>query len=126
MVSMTKYTKVRAEYLLDCMHTGKPIAPSGEDWTADDLLALAGACRFVATEHPISPSGVPLATLSVEQREALAEILLADVTNAIGYYHHLTDLVANDGYLHTPVLIGKVAADGKDGRQVAHFDATFA
>jgi hypothetical protein len=43
-------TKQRAEYLLERIKSGGPIAPSGPDhWSDDDLLALAGMAVSAVT-----------------------------------------------------------------------------
>jgi hypothetical protein len=96
------FRKERAEYLLDCLATGKPIAPSqAGEWTIDDMMALAGACHFGAMSHgPILATvmGIDTTKLPKEYQEAHEETLFADLRAAIEFYGHLTMLVEDGQY----------------------------
>jgi hypothetical protein len=98
-----RFDKRRAEYLLDCLRTGKPIAPSdpSRGWTQFDMLALAGACHFAAMSRgpALHATGVaPLDQLPPEHREAAEENWDADLHGAIGWYSQVTMLVADGEY----------------------------
>ncbi len=110
MAIAVKFEKARAEYYLRCLATGQPIKPPGEAWTGNDMLSLAGACFFGAmSQGPASfwlkdiPEG-----LHPERQEAVEEHFDHDLHAAIGFYGHLTMLVA-DGQFDDPYASNVIA-----------------
>lgn len=125
------FRKERAEYLLDCIATGKPIKPTDDSgWTRHDLVGLAGACYFAALSH--GPMGYVAALgdtekaqkaldyLHDEHREAVDEAWQNDLHAAIGFYGHLTMLVADGGYdaQYEPHLTAAVSLTGEIERKL--------
>lgn len=48
-------TRARAEQIVAAFNSGAPLTPTGDQWTGDDMLALAGACLFGARSQ--GPTG---------------------------------------------------------------------
>ncbi len=95
-----KFDKGRASYYLDCLSAGKPISPSGDGWTGNDMLALAGACFFAAqSQGPASfwLTEIP-ESLHTEHRELVDETFSNDVHAAIKFYGFLTMCVQDGDY----------------------------
>ena len=89
-----RFHKEEAEKFLAAIATGEPLLPPGGQWNIYALLAVAGACHFVASSHgPIALSPVDIASLPKEHREAREETFLRDLGTAIRYYSELTMMV---------------------------------
>ena len=93
------FDKSKAAYFIDCLANQKPIAPPNGAWTADDMLALAGASFFVVMSHgPWLNRDIDMSKLPPEHREAKEETFFEDIHVAIEYYGHLSMLVQDDEY----------------------------
>jgi hypothetical protein len=98
------FDKAKTERFLDCLASGEPIRPpGGSGWTVHDVLALAGACRFVASTHeaslylspalePTPPGGHPGHAGPAE------ESFGADLDAAIAWYSHASRMVQEGDY----------------------------
>jgi hypothetical protein len=98
------FDRSKTERFLDCLANGKPIRPpSGSGWTVHDVLALAGACRFVASTHepsiyltpPLQPT---LPGSDPEHAGAVEESFGADLDATIGWYSHVSRMVQDGEY----------------------------
>src|SRR5262249_9592710 len=89
------FDKAKAERLLDCLGTGKPIPPVQG---VDDILALGGACFFLALSHgpdlqkAADVLEVPDAPLGGK------DTFVPEIHAALEYYGQLMLLVANGEY----------------------------
>jgi hypothetical protein len=93
------FSKAKAERFIDALAHGRPIEPTGNRWTADDMLALAGAAHHAVMSHgPVRLSDRDLSTMSAERREAMDVTFLADLMSAVGFYSELTMRVRYDEY----------------------------
>jgi hypothetical protein len=98
------FDKSKTERFLDYLASGKPIGPpGGSGWTVHDVLALAGACRFVASTHepslylspavqPALPEGHP------EHAGPVEESFGADLDATIAWYSHASRMVHDGEY----------------------------
>lgn len=88
---------------------GLPIEPPDGQWTRDNALMLAGACRFLAlSQGPVrsvrGEGGLRLQSvkeiqrLPLETREALTQTLDADLSAAIVWYSHATEAALDGKY----------------------------
>lgn len=112
------FRKERAEQFLDCIEKGKPIENVR---TVDDMLALAGACFFVAMSHgPIAKSEIDWAKVPKEHREARDVQLFAEIHAAIEFYGQLTMLVKDDEYdaAFEPQVRAAMMSEKTDGEQI--------
>jgi len=101
------FDKAKAERLLDCIAKGKPIpAVSG----VDDILALGGACFFLALSrgHEVQQAADELEV--AEAPESEKDNFVPEIHAALEYYGQLMLLVANGEYVdhfgpkHTAVV----------------------
>ena len=112
------FDKARAQYVLDCLATGKPVAPStSAGWTRFDMLSLAGACFFGAMSQDPSLQPNDESAVPFERREAIENTLLGDLHAAIDFCGELTMAVCDDEYHenwepHVEVVIAE-DADGQ-------------
>ncbi len=97
---VVKFNKTRAEQILHCLNTGTPITPSGDGWTGNDMLAVAGACFYAAMSQ--GPASFWLrdisANLHTEHREAEELQFMNDLRAAVEFYAELTRLVRDEAY----------------------------
>ena len=114
------FDKNRAEQLLDCLGSGKPIEPGDDSgWTHYDILRLAGVCFYAATtQGAVLHSGVDVESLSSERREAIFDTLVAELHAVIQEHAMFVQLVQNDKYddQFDPVVSGFVQSDGENHR----------
>jgi hypothetical protein len=84
------------------------------------MLALAGACHFVAMSHgPARYRNIDISTLPSERREAVDDTLRRDLSAAIEFLGWLTMLVTDEKFdeqFATPV--DAIVADHDGGRSV--------
>jgi hypothetical protein len=102
MAIMVKFNKARAQQLLHSLATGVPIQPTGNGWTGNDMLAVAGACFFGAlSQGPASfwCRDIPN-DLQPEYQEAEEAKFFNDLHAAVELYGHLTRLVQDRAYDH--------------------------
>jgi hypothetical protein len=98
------FDKSKTERFLDCLASGEPIRPpGGSGWTAHDVLALAGACRFVASTHGpslyLSPTLLPPPGGDHPEQAAPAEESFgADLDATIAWYSHASRMVQEGDY----------------------------
>jgi hypothetical protein len=92
------FDKAKVERMLEAMTKGRPIA--GVE-SVDDMLALGGACFFMAMSHgqelhdAVDWSKVPGGE---EQEEQDEDTFIPEIHAAIEYYAQLVFLVANREY----------------------------
>ena len=83
MSHMIRFSKAKAQQMIEALNEGKPIEPpSAAGWTGFDMIALAGACFFVCgSQGPQLHSGQDFDTskLGDEQREATDQTLLNEL-----------------------------------------------
>src|SRR5436305_684586 len=85
------FDKAKAQSTLDSLVAGKPIRGVR---TANDMLAAAGACFFMAMTHgPARASDTPWDQLPLERREAGSAQFLADLAAVIEVYRDLSQAV---------------------------------
>jgi hypothetical protein len=119
---IVNFNKARAEQLLNCLRTGAPIAPRGQGWAGNDMLALAGACFYAAMSQ--GPASFWLRdipdNLHAEHTEAEVSQFLNDLRAAIEFYSELTRLVHDDEYDEKcdPDVIAKATQEGEVRRSV--------
>ena len=119
------FRKERAEYLLDCLATGKPIVPSQSlGWTIDDMMALAGACHFAAMSHGPCVSKakrIDITKLPKEYQEATEMTFVSDLRAAVEFYSQLTMLVKDGEYdsHFEPYMVAVVTQTGDVRNSVA-------
>jgi hypothetical protein len=91
------FDKAKAERYLASLNGGKPI---GGVETIDDILALGGACFFMAmSQGPALQQAVDWSKLSAaEQAEQGEDTFIQDIHAAIEYYAQLTLLVVDGAY----------------------------
>ena len=78
------FNRERATHYVDCLANSKPI--EGQ-WTADEMLALAGACMFVRqTQGPATWMGRTAVDIHPEHKEAANETLEDEIHAAIQWY----------------------------------------
>jgi hypothetical protein len=110
------FDKNKAEYFLDCIGSGKPIACV---WNVHNMLALAGALHFAAMSHGPAAlrQGVEVGELPAEHREAIEEGFYDDLRAAIEFYSRLTMMVKDGEYDESfhPTL--KAIATIRDGKK---------
>lgn len=85
MVGVT-FRKAIAEYFIHCLDKQQPIEPPGDKWTADNMLALAGACFCVVTSQGprwLKAQGVDISQLGEEQKEAVEESVVPELHAAV-------------------------------------------
>lgn len=103
--------KDHAEYLLNCLDTGKGIDPPGSGWRVIDMLNLAGACLFGAGSH-----GPPLAQpdLSEEQQAERDNAFTEDLVAAIRFLASIFQAVQDGEYEphFEPVMRALVQTNG--------------
>ena len=98
------FDKSKTERFLDCLASGEPIRPpGGSGWTAHDVLALAGVCRFVAaTQEPslyLSPAVQPAPPEGHPEHAGPAEESFgADLDATIAWYSHASRMVHDGEY----------------------------
>jgi hypothetical protein len=118
MAIRVEFMKSHAEYLLDCLGTGKPINPrSPMGWTGDDLLALAGACLCRAMS--LDPEGWALKAGTFQKSKP--EQLEVNLHAAIGLYAKLSRSVQDGQYdsCNEPESIALVTAEELAGQKFA-------
>jgi hypothetical protein len=96
-----QFDKARAEYFLDCIRRGKPIArpPGAQGWTCYDMMALAGAMYSATMSHgPGLYQDVDWPKMPFARREATEDDFMADLHGAIDWYAQATMLVADAEY----------------------------
>ncbi|MHC4179548.1 MAG: hypothetical protein ACYSWU_18710 [Planctomycetota bacterium] len=95
-----RFTKERGQYLLDCLHEGKPIEPNSPGgWDTADAVQTAGALLY----HLFCSARPPhtherLAALPTEHQEAVLETTLNDLCATIRYVGFLVSLVDEGEY----------------------------
>jgi hypothetical protein len=91
------FDKAKAERFLEGLTKGKPITGTQ---TVDDILALAGACFFMAmSQGPAINQAVDWSKLGpVDHSNQNEDTFIQDIHNAIEYYAQLTLLVADGEY----------------------------
>lgn len=91
------FDKAKAERFLEGLIKGKAI--NGVQ-TVDDILALAGACFFMAmSQGPALHQAVDWSKVgSVDHADQNEDTFIFDIHNAIEYYAQLTLLVADGEY----------------------------
>jgi hypothetical protein len=102
------FSKAKAQEYLDCLVTGKAVVGP---WTAENMLALAGACYFAVMSHgPVRLSDRDWETIPAERREAAESTFLTDLTAAVEFYAELCMRVRDGNYdrLFEPKLRGVV------------------
>ena len=111
-----KFSKARAQELIQALARGTPVLAPDQKWTGNDMLALAGACFFAAMSHgPSSFYGNGLAEpLNPQNQRAIEDKFFNDLHAAVEYYAHLTQLVRDDLYdeQHEPELRALVTQQG--------------
>ena len=108
------FDKAKAEYLLDCLHEGKPIEPPEGQWTSNDILLLAGACFcgvYIGAQYE---QALDEPKMPQEHREAQCETLFEDMHLAIERYAELSKMILFKEYdeCFEPHLSEIVAMDG--------------
>lgn len=119
---IVNFNKARAEEILHCLNTGDPIAPSGEGWTGNDMLALAGACFYAAmSQGPASfwLRDIP-ENLHSEHTEAEVSQFMNDLRAAVEFYAELTRLVHDNEFDHKcdPDVLAKATQEGEVSRSI--------
>jgi hypothetical protein len=90
------FSKERAEQVLRCISEGQPIPPSGDEWTTDDVLLLAGVALLAGREAlPVPGAGQ---TCTPELFEARMASLRADAFAVVAQYAQLTAHVLHGTY----------------------------
>jgi hypothetical protein len=91
------FDKAKAEQYLEGLTNGKPIS---DVQSVDDILALAGACFFMAmSQGPALHQGVDWSRLTAgEPTEQSEDTFIQDIHAAIEYYAQLVLLVAGGEY----------------------------
>jgi hypothetical protein len=91
------FDKNKAKHFIDALAAGKSI--TGVQ-TVDDILALAGACFFMAmSQGPALQQAVDWSKVGSEQQGSRDEdTFISDIHAAIEYYAQLTLLVADGEY----------------------------
>jgi hypothetical protein len=91
------FDKAKAERFLEGLTQGKSL--SGVQ-TVDDILALAGACFFIAmSQGPALQQAVDWSKIgNVDHSDQAEDTFIQDIHNAIEYYAQLTLLVADGEY----------------------------
>jgi hypothetical protein len=105
------FSKAKAQEFLDCLITSKAITGP---WTAEIMLALAGACYFAVMSHgPVRLSERELEALPSERREAVETTFLTDLTAAVEFYAQMCMRVRDGLYdrLFQPQLRGVLWVD---------------
>jgi hypothetical protein len=98
MVGVT-ISRDRLAYLLDCLANGKGIKPPPGGWSTDDMLMLAGACRFgVMTHGPPLYSPEQLLAMTGERREALEEDFAISIEASVEWCAHVASLIWGGEY----------------------------
>lgn len=118
-----QFKKERAERYLQCLFQGKAIGPpEGRDWTTEEVLALAGACQYLAlvnaqvtSEHVKGPLG----WLPNEQRGAAASPLQRNIEDAVRFCAWLAKQVATERYDQSFDPVCRVTIEGGPGRRRA-------
>ena len=115
-----KFIKAKAERFLDCLANGKPPTPSGVGWTADDMLALAGACHSrVMSDGPPKLSDREARAIHPVGRGVGEETFPNDLVLAIQFYSQLTMLVGDGKYDESfDPEVRAVVFEGEDGPSV--------
>jgi hypothetical protein len=91
-----RFDKAKAERLIDSLTNGKAIDATRD---VDDVLALAGACFFMAmSQAPALLKAVNWERLGRKPNENEEDTFFADLHAAIEYYGQLTMLVAAGQY----------------------------
>jgi hypothetical protein len=89
------FDKAKAERWLDCLAKGKPVpAVNG----VDDLLALSGACFFLALSRGDELQKAADDLEVPEAPESEKDNFVPEIHAAVEYYGQLMLLVANDEY----------------------------
>jgi hypothetical protein len=91
----------RAQEILDCLNSGKPIGPGPCGWSIDGALAVAGACFFLAMSHgPITytSQGIDISQFHSGHQEAVEETFHDDLHCAVDFYGQLKMAVNEDEF----------------------------
>ena len=112
------FDKCRAEYILECLDTGKPVAPRELGWNRYTMLEVAGACFFgLLSQGPVSLGGefVEPDDWHPEHKEASNAQLFRDIHAAIEFYGNLMMAVKDDQYdeRNEPICKALVSDDGE-------------
>ena len=111
------FEKSKAEYFLRQLAAGAPIEGVA---THNEILALAGACVFVAMSHgPASHQRDDPATVLKEHQEMTSAQHSAEIMATVEVYSGLTMAVQDGGYdaKYAPVLRGILRVEG-DGQRI--------
>lgn len=105
-----EFRKEMAEKWLHALQNGKALTPRGTEWTAAELMMLAGVLRFAAV-----PLGTPIVPTSVECEEKSFDecdrgLAMGSIESVAGFHAELVGMVVDgvfDEYFD-PVVIGEV------------------
>ena len=108
-----RINKAYAEYVIECIRTGKPIEPPTADrWTQLDQISVACALCFAAWSHR---PAIPQPDLDSDQQTEADQDHIKDVVAAIDFVSVVHSHVADDKYdeYYEPEMEAVVYADGK-------------
>lgn len=90
------FDKAKAERLVEALNNKKPLDTPRD---VDDILALAGACFFMAmSQAPALHKAVDWSRVGHDESDENQDTFFADLHAAIEYYGQLTMLVAAGEY----------------------------
>ncbi len=107
-----RFRKARAEYLVECIRKGRPIAPEKPGgWSLLDNLQTAAALLFAAWSHGPDEfrevlNRLPTKLLNAEQREAAEEAFMDEIMAALQYQGMATMQVCDGEYEGPDIAVG--------------------
>lgn len=112
MVDVT-FDKDRALAMVRALARGEALNPSGQAWTRDELLMLAGACMFgLMARGPESLRGVDPAAIPLEHREHRMAQLADDLCLAFRWNAEATRFAVGGNYDSMFEPVHRVQVDG--------------